>query len=84
MQRIEIGARPDWKERVEGLGLDYHTTSGKPYWADGTYYHFSPAEIDLLEEATKLTRRRKPERRELATKAQAVVTMLKMVEPRWV
>jgi len=52
MQRIEIGARADWKERVENLGLDYHSTNGKPYWMDGAYYHFTPAEIELLEGAT--------------------------------
>jgi glutathionylspermidine synthase len=51
--RREISApRPDWPAKVEALGLDFHTTDGRPYWWEAACYAFSAAEIDLIEEAT--------------------------------
>ena len=54
MRREPIPPRPDWPEKVEALGLDFHTgADGEPYWWEGASYAFSSAEIDTLEEATE-------------------------------
>jgi glutathionylspermidine synthase len=48
--------RPDWRQRVEALGLLFHTTpheaGGKPYWNEEAYYEFTAAQVDQLERAT--------------------------------
>ncbi|HVH81889.1 MAG TPA: glutathionylspermidine synthase family protein, partial [Stellaceae bacterium] len=53
MRREVLTPRPDWPAKVEALGLDFHTTDGKPYWWEAACYAFSAAEIDVLEEATE-------------------------------
>lgn len=53
MERIRIEPRPDWRRRVEALGLGWHTADdGRPYWDESAYWRFSMAEIDRIEEAT--------------------------------
>src|SRR5687768_8948142 len=52
MRRITIEPRPDWKRKVESLGLLFHTTEDKAYWNEAAYYDFAASEIDLLERAT--------------------------------
>ncbi len=53
MQRIALTARPDWQEKVEALGLAFHTTdAGTPYWDESACYAFASAEIDEIEKAT--------------------------------
>jgi glutathionylspermidine synthase len=53
MQRVRIDPRPDWREKVEALGLTWHTSDdGKPYWDESAYWRFDSAEIDRIEEAT--------------------------------
>lgn len=53
MQRITLPPRPDWRERVETLGLTWHTApDGTPYWDESAYWLFSAAEIDRIEAAT--------------------------------
>jgi glutathionylspermidine synthase len=52
MQRETLAPRPDWRSKVEALGLDFHTTDGEPYWWEAACYAFSAAEIDRIEEAT--------------------------------
>src|SRR5207302_2291502 len=49
--------RPDWRAKVEALGLDFHTSEGEPYWWEAACYAFSAAEIDVLEEATETLHR---------------------------
>ena len=52
MQRRTLTPRPDWAERVEALGLTYHThEDGSPYWREDACYVFTSAEITLLEQA---------------------------------
>ena len=54
MEREILAPRPDWPEKVEALGLDFHTgANGEPYWWEEACYAFSAAEIDVLEEATE-------------------------------
>lgn len=57
MKRRSTDARPNWRTRVEDQGLLFHSVSASespphPYWAEGVYYVFSPAEIETLQVAT--------------------------------
>jgi len=53
MRRLTLTPRPDWKRKVEALGLAYHTTDdGQPYWDESACYVFTSAEIDRIEQAT--------------------------------
>lgn len=56
MERIPIEARPDWRAKVEELGLLFHTTrddrGGTPYWFEEAYYRLTAAEVETLETAT--------------------------------
>lgn len=57
MKRVSIKARPDWKAKVEGQGLWWHTVEGnKPYWAEAmespVYYEFTKAEHQSLKTAS--------------------------------
>jgi glutathionylspermidine synthase len=51
MQRLVVAPRPQWEQRVEALGLLYHTQAA-PYWFESAYYSFSSDEVDVLERAT--------------------------------
>lgn len=53
MDRRKLDPRPDWQEKVERQGLLWHTPEGTPYWDEGAYYEFSPAEIKVIERATE-------------------------------
>jgi glutathionylspermidine synthase len=60
MRRETLTPRPDWRAKVEALGLDFHTpdggsrgeSGGEPYWWEAACYGFSAAEVDAIEEAT--------------------------------
>jgi len=52
VQRCTVTPRPGWEQTVEGQGLIYHHTQGKPYWDESAYYAFTSREIDELEAAT--------------------------------
>lgn len=52
MERIPIQERPDWKKKVEDLGLLFHTTGAEPYWHESAYYRFNAKQIEQLETAT--------------------------------
>jgi len=52
MQRIPLTPREDWQQKVESVGLAFHTLeNGTPYWDESAAYKFSAAEIDTLEAA---------------------------------
>ena len=51
MQRHTITPRPDWRQKVEEIGLTYHTHDAGPYWDESAYYELSAAEVDTLEGA---------------------------------
>lgn len=44
--------RPDSKQKVEHLGLHFHTLEGQPYWNESAAYRFTADEISTLESAT--------------------------------
>ena len=52
MQREAIAPRPDWREKVESVGLAYHTIGGETYWDESACYRFTADEVDRLEAAT--------------------------------
>lgn len=52
MNRLIIEPRMDWRERVEAVGMSYHTIDGKPYWDESVCYRFSRTEIDELDVAS--------------------------------
>lgn len=51
MQRFNITPRPDWRAKVESVGLAYHTIEGETYWDESLCYHFTLPEIEELERA---------------------------------
>jgi len=53
MRRLVVNPRNDWQNRVERVGLTYHTLAdGAPYWDESAYWEFRSSEIDRLEAAT--------------------------------
>jgi glutathionylspermidine synthase len=51
MRREDRVPRPDWPQKVEGLGFHFHTMDGV-YWDERACYRFTAAEIEKLELAT--------------------------------
>ncbi|MCU1293425.1 MAG: glutathionylspermidine synthase, partial [Bryobacterales bacterium] len=53
MQRIPLTPRENWQQKVESVGLTFHTLeNGTPYWDESAAYQFTAAEIDTLEAAS--------------------------------
>lgn len=52
MQRIAINERPDWREKAQEYGFNFHTMYEQPYWCEDAYYQFSLAQIEKLEATT--------------------------------
>ncbi|HNX93953.1 MAG TPA: glutathionylspermidine synthase family protein [Holophaga sp.] len=54
MRRMRLEPRPDWKARLEALGVNYHThDDGSPYWREDACYGFSLPEVERLERAAQ-------------------------------
>jgi glutathionylspermidine synthase len=51
VKRIAIGAREDWRARVESVGLAYHSGDA-PYWNESACYEFTLEQVELIEVAT--------------------------------
>lgn len=51
MRRVLIKPRENWQQRVEMVGLLYHSLDNT-YWNESAYYEFELTQIDLLESAT--------------------------------
>lgn len=51
MKRIHLEPRKDWQQKVEELGMGYHSVGGT-YWDESACYEFSPSEIDMIEDVT--------------------------------
>ncbi len=50
--RVSITPRPNWQEKVEEIGFDWHTVDHVPYWDESAYWQFTSEEVDTLEAAT--------------------------------
>src|ERR1700704_3922126 len=46
MQRIPCDERPDWREKAEAVGFEFHTIDGERYWDERAYYAFTLQEIE--------------------------------------
>ncbi|MCC2979519.1 glutathionylspermidine synthase family protein [Sphingomonas sp. IC4-52] len=53
MKRRNIDPRPDWRERVERMGLIWHSNGAEPYWDESRYYALNAAEVARIERATE-------------------------------
>ena len=51
MQRHRSIPRPGWREKVEEIGLTYHSHEAGPYWDESAAYELSAKEVDALEAA---------------------------------
>ena len=51
MRRVRNQPRAGWQEKVEAIGLTFHSADGQLYWDESAHYAFSAAEIDELEGA---------------------------------
>jgi len=51
MQRHCCQVRAGWREKVEGLGLTYHSHESGPYWDESACYELTRVEVDALEAA---------------------------------
>jgi glutathionylspermidine synthase len=51
MQRHSCQPRSDWRERVAGVGLTYHSHEAGPYWDESACYELTAGEVDALERA---------------------------------
>lgn len=51
MKRHICQPRPDWRERVERIGLTYHSHDNGPYWDESACYELRRTEVDALEAA---------------------------------
>ncbi len=51
MKRVTATAREGWREKVEALGLTFHTIEQETYWDESAYYEFRGGEVSVLEQA---------------------------------
>ena len=53
MERLAVEPRPDWRERAEKIGFEFHTIDGEPYWCEDAAYSFTSGQIDELDDAAQ-------------------------------
>lgn len=51
MNRHTCQPRPDWREKVESVGLTFHSHDHGPYWDESAAYELTAAEVEALESA---------------------------------
>lgn len=51
MKRHRCEPRPDWREKVERIGLTYHSHDNGPYWDESACYELNAADVHELETA---------------------------------
>jgi glutathionylspermidine synthase len=49
---VTTDARPDWRSKVEALGLSWHTADEEPYWNETAHYRFTARQAGEIEAAT--------------------------------
>jgi len=57
MKRHSCNPRPDWRERVERVGLTYHSHEASPYWDESACYELTLDEVNTLEAAANTLHR---------------------------
>lgn len=53
MKRHTCEPRPDWRAKVEEVGLTYHSHENGPYWDESACYEFTAGEVEALETAAR-------------------------------
>ncbi len=51
MKRHLCQPRTDWREKVESIGLTYHSHDAGPYWDESAAYELTAGEVNELEAA---------------------------------
>jgi glutathionylspermidine synthase len=51
MQRHACQPRTDWRDKVESVGLTYHSHDNGPYWDESVCYELTAEEVNALETA---------------------------------
>src|SRR5580698_2738356 len=51
MKRHACQPRLDWRQKVEVVGLTFHSHDNGPYWDESACYELTAAEVDVLEAA---------------------------------
>lgn len=51
MKRHPCQSRPAWREKVEEIGLTFHSHEQGPYWDESACYELTAGEVDALEAA---------------------------------
>ncbi len=56
MDRIALGARPDWELKAKDAGFTFAEMYGQPYWSEDTVYSFSLSQVenDIEDPSTQL------------------------------
>lgn len=57
MQRHTCHPRPDWRAKVEEIGLTYHSHEDGPYWDESACYELTAQEVETLETAANTLHR---------------------------
>ena len=52
MRRHSVTPRPDWRQKLEAIGFQFHTLDGA-YWNESACYTLSMDEVDALEAVTQ-------------------------------
>jgi len=52
MKRLSCEPRPEWRRKVESVGMLYHTMDDEIYWDESACYCFTRSEIDTIDLAT--------------------------------
>lgn len=52
MERLSIVPRCDWREKVESVGMYYHTIDGEFYWDESACYRFNRRQVETIESVT--------------------------------
>jgi glutathionylspermidine synthase len=53
MKRVPLTPRAGWQQKVEQLGLTFHSPGGQTYWDESVCYRLTSGEVDILEAATE-------------------------------
>ncbi|WP_018261258.1 glutathionylspermidine synthase family protein [Methylobacterium sp. WSM2598] len=46
MRRLDLGERPDWRDRAAAAGFAFHTFADEPYWDESHAYAFTLDQIE--------------------------------------
>ena len=84
MRRLNIGARPDWREIAQREGFTFHYMDGELYWDESACYAFTLRQIeDDLETPTEELHAMCLELVDEAARSEALLARLAIPEAQW-